>query len=167
MVARVLVIPWQCLVPSASKRPVYVTYHRFTFLSLLQVETSLREFILAGPFYIPKKIKLRMLVQKIIASGWFSAVIVAFIIANTAVLSLDQHPMDEDLQFNLEVANFVLTLVFVLEAALKLYGMGLRGYASDSFNLFDAAIVAVSIVELGLTPPAFLVGSSDAAESGE
>ena len=39
--------------------------------------------------------------------------------------------------------------------------LGPRDYAEDGFNLFDALIVASSLVELALSPPDILTGEDD------
>ncbi len=63
----------------------------------------------------------------------------------------------------MEAANFALTVLFALEMLVKVYGLHLRAYFRDSFNLFDFSIVIVSFVEIGLSPPSFFVdrGTSD------
>ena len=33
---------------------------------------------------------------------------------------------------------------------LKIFGMGIKGYLSDSFNIFDGLIVIISVVEYSL-----------------
>lgn len=43
---------------------------------------------------------------------------------------------------------FFITL-FTLEIALKLVGLGFRGFTIDKFNIFDAFIVLLSLVEIG------------------
>ena len=40
---------------------------------------------------------------------------------------------------------------FFLEMILKLMGLGFKEYARDSFNLFDAILVVVSLIEYCLT----------------
>lgn len=45
-------------------------------------------------------------------------------------------------------ANFVFTGTFALEMTLKLIGLGPWRYLSDAWNLFDALVVAFSLVEL-------------------
>lgn len=59
---------------------------------------------------------------------------------------------------NLDIANFVLTLVFGSEMVLKLYGLGIWCYFRDKFNIFDFVIVITSFIEIGLAPPRFLSG---------
>lgn len=48
----------------------------------------------------------------------------------------------------LAYANFVFTGAFALEMILKLIGLGPWRYLSDAWNLFDALVVAFSLVEL-------------------
>ena len=43
----------------------------------------------------------------------------------------------------------MFTIVFALEMVLKLFGLGIRKYLSDGFNIFDGIIVLLSLVELG------------------
>ena len=47
---------------------------------------------------------------------------------NTVVLSLDHHPMDAQFSDHLEIVNFALTMVFVVEMILKLFGLGITEY---------------------------------------
>lgn len=50
----------------------------------------------------------------------------------------------------LQAANLCLTALFSLELVLKLLGLGPSTYVADSFNIFDAAVVGISLLELGL-----------------
>lgn len=52
----------------------------------------------------------------------------------------------------------MLTLIFGSELVLKLYGLGLRCYFRDKFNIFDCIIVITSFIEIGVSPPEFLSG---------
>jgi len=47
--------------------------------------------------------------------------------------------------------NFVFSIIFTLEVLIKLIGLGLNQFARDRFNLFDALIMVLSIVELALS----------------
>eukprot|EP00941_MAST-03F_sp_MAST-3F-sp1_P005593 g5593.t1 len=87
----------------------------------------------------------------------FEAFIVICIAVNTITLSMDKYPEDRDEAEVLEVLNFILTLIFIIEMVLKLIGLGLVEYVASKFNQFDAFIVFMSLVELGLTPPSFIV----------
>ena len=47
-------------------------------------------------------------------------------------------------------------MIFFLEMILKMAALGVRGYLSNSFNIFDCVVVLFSLVEIALSPPAFL-----------
>ena len=73
------------------------------------------------------------------------------IMLNTLVLSMDKYPeFDQDINDILNVANTIFTVIFSLEVVVKLIGLGATGYTADKFNIFDATIVAFSIVEMSL-----------------
>lgn len=44
--------------------------------------------------------------------------------------------------------NSLLSYIFIVEMVIKVAGMGVKDYTSDSFNLFDGTIVFISIVEM-------------------
>jgi hypothetical protein len=41
----------------------------------------------------------------------------------------------------------VLTILFVIEMLLKILGLGIREYVRDNFNIFDAIIIIVGMLE--------------------
>ena len=49
-----------------------------------------------------------------------------------------------------EIANVVFTILFAIEMVFKLFGFGIRKYILDYFNVFDAVIVCISVLELFL-----------------
>jgi len=50
----------------------------------------------------------------------------------------------------IETTNFFFFSVFALEMILKIVAYGFRGYFQDSFNCFDAFIVFVSSIDIGV-----------------
>ena len=70
------------------------------------------------------------------------------IIANVAVLATDSYPVNLELQEKAEFWNSIFTWCFIAEMVIKLIGLGFKDYAKDSFNLFDASIVLLSLVEI-------------------
>lgn len=48
----------------------------------------------------------------------------------------------------LTISNYVFTGLFTLEMLLKLFALGFFEYVADSFNLFDGAVVILSIIEI-------------------
>jgi hypothetical protein len=50
----------------------------------------------------------------------------------------------------IEIANLIFYSVFVIEMGMKLVGLGVRGYLSSRWNVFDGVIVVLSTMELVL-----------------
>lgn len=110
--------------------------------------------------------KYRQFLFDLVEDPKFNIGITVCIIFNTVALAADHWPMDEDFENNLEVFNFVFTLIFIIEMALKIPGLGLRLYFSDNFNLFDCIIVLISIFETITIPPSFIVESDSTGGGG-
>lgn len=94
--------------------------------------------------------------HSIVTSHSFRTFIIFLIVINTVILACDHYPMERSFSEPLDMMNFILTLLFTLEMAMKLIGLGIKGYVADAFNIFDALIVIISIVELAVAPPGFL-----------
>ena len=80
----------------------------------------------------------------------FSNLILLAIGVNTVCMSMDRYPIEVEEAARLEIINSVCTWVFISEMICKLIGLGIATYAQESMNLFDAAIVIVSVVEMAL-----------------
>ena len=74
--------------------------------------------------------------------------ITILIIANTFVLASEKYPETASMLEIVNIFNEFFTWSFVAELIIKLIGLGFRDYARDSFNLFDALIVVLSIVDM-------------------
>lgn len=70
------------------------------------------------------------------------------ILLNTASLGADHYMISASSANVLQTANLVFTIVFIIEAILKITGDGFMRYISDGFNRFDFVIVCMSILEL-------------------
>jgi Ion transport protein len=86
--------------------------------------------------------QFRALIHVMVHSPWFTNCVAALIIANTAVLASDRHPISQSASFALESLNFTFSLLFMLEMVLKLTALGLHAYMADRFNFFDAIVVS-------------------------
>jgi len=65
-------------------------------------------------------------------------------------MASEYYPMSSTHTEVIEIANTVLTFLFLLEMILKLIGLGFRGYISDKSNIFDGILVTVGIIERSL-----------------
>jgi hypothetical protein len=80
----------------------------------------------------------------------FTAFVTVLILGNTAVLACDRLGIEKEEQNVLDALNSFFTWAFVGELVVKLFGLGFKEYAKDSFNIFDAIVVALSMIELVL-----------------
>ncbi|GMF38771.1 unnamed protein product [Phytophthora fragariaefolia] len=120
-----------------------------------EVDVASRKFATDSEFHFKETSPLHCLVTH----RYFSEIITVIVIANTVALSLDHYSMSHYMDTNLELAHFVFLCIFVLEMLLKISGLGLRQYAHDRFNVFDAAIVLADLIEAAVIPPSFLASA--------
>ena len=95
----------------------------------------------------------------------FTALITLLIVLNTIVLASDRYPENVEFKTEEEWANKVFTYCFLAEMIIKLLGLGVKAYARDGFNLFDATIVVLSMVEIAAVniDPALSTGGAFSA----
>lgn len=83
---------------------------------------------------------------------WFNHVFTMLIVLNTIAQCAVYAGMPLALCRALDIVSLVFTIIFALEMAVKLIGLGCSGYCRDKTNLFDGFIVTVSLIELVVTP---------------
>jgi hypothetical protein len=55
--------------------------------------------------------------------------------------------MSEDYENALELANHLFSMLFGIELTLKLWGLGVRSYFSEAFNIMDFIISLFNLIE--------------------
>jgi len=85
--------------------------------------------------------------RQIAQSTRFNEFVLFIIMLNTVVLAINWPTIPEEIEEKLEALNFLFTLFFTIEMIIKLIGLGIRGYISDNWNIFDGLIVIVSLIE--------------------
>ena len=79
----------------------------------------------------------------------FNGFIIFVILLNTIVLAMDKFPdYPPESAKIFDIGNLFFTIIFTVEVVIKLIGLGTSGYAADRFNIFDAIIVIISLVEM-------------------
>lgn len=81
---------------------------------------------------------------------WTSFGIVTF---NAIVLSVDYYPMPPKAQALLLDINFIVTLLFAAEVAIRLLGLGLKGYFQFAYNWFDFIVMILCFLQAVILPP--------------
>ena len=83
-------------------------------------------------------------------STGFNTAITLTIFANFAVMLSKQHDDSCQTQANMVWANVGFAVIFAIEAAIKLLGLGLNFYFMDSWNRLDFGLVGLSFVTIAL-----------------
>ena len=73
-------------------------------------------------------------------------------------MALERYPEQAEELAIQDVLNEFFTWCFVAELVIKLNGLGVKEYARDSYNLFDALVVVLSLVDIIVTAA---IGDSD------
>eukprot|EP00058_Branchiostoma_floridae_P010048 XP_002595536.1 hypothetical protein BRAFLDRAFT_64590 [Branchiostoma floridae] len=94
--------------------------------------------------------KPRRLVYDLITNKYFDLCIAAIIGVNVISMAIEHHDMKEELFRVLQYINYVFTAIFILEAALKITGLGFVRYIKERWNQLDMLIVILSIVGIVL-----------------
>lgn len=103
---------------------------------------------------------------KTLTNHWsFTSIMTLIILANAILLACDAAGTSKEYNDQLAIANLVFVIIFTLEMVFKLFALGLRGYLSVPFNIFDGIIVIISIIEAILinTSPDLLQGGGTSA----
>ena len=96
----------------------------------------------------PPSNPIRLLLYRFINSRGFDGFITGVIIANVFVMSCDYHGIEQDAnQHYYDVAMTAFSMIYYVEATLKLIGMGPNGYFSDNWCRFDFFLVCTSLLD--------------------
>ena len=69
---------------------------------------------------------------------------------NTIVLTWKHYREPEALTLTSDILNYIFTLIFTLEAIIRLLAIG-KAYFKDSWNTFDFVVVVLSLLSLIIT----------------
>mmetsp|Transcript_20257 Transcript_20257/g.48620 ORF Transcript_20257/g.48620 Transcript_20257/m.48620 type:complete len:1932 (+) Transcript_20257:69-5864(+) len=80
----------------------------------------------------------------------FEFLMVVLILLNTVVMGLDYYGKSKTPEYDdiLRYLNYVFTFAFLFEMMFKLVALGSTEYCKVFFNIFDALVVLISIVEI-------------------
>jgi len=83
--------------------------------------------------------------------SWFGFFIFFCIICNTIVMAINWYGAPQSLLNALEYTNYFFTVVFTVEAVIKLYALTPYGYFAEGWNIFDFVLVLLSDIFLVMT----------------
>lgn len=91
---------------------------------------------------------IRLAFYRVVTHRLFEALIIGAILLNVCFMALVMYPTPDTVDDIQSATNLVFTIVFILEAALKLIAYFPRRYFSTPWNVFDFFLVLVSIFDL-------------------
>lgn len=92
--------------------------------------------------------KFQVFFRKIIESRQFELLLILCIIGNIITLAMNYEGEPESYTQKLETVNYFFTGAFMLEALLKIVGLGFHKYFHSGWNIFDFLIVVTSTAEI-------------------
>lgn len=100
----------------------------------------------------PKNNRFQFRMYEIANSSWFKRTIILCIILNTVILMMNWYGQNETLMSTLDWVNHVFSLVFTIEAVVKISAFE-KKYFQDAWNLVDFFICIMSWIDfvLGFT----------------
>ncbi|XP_074551499.1 sodium channel, voltage-gated, type I-like, alpha isoform X1 [Halichoeres trimaculatus] len=98
----------------------------------------------------PAWLKIKSVVHLIVMDPFADLAITICIALNTLFMAMEYQPMDPNFAKVLYVGNLVFTGIFTAEMVLKIIAMDPYYYFQEGWNIFDAIIVSLSLIELSL-----------------
>lgn len=86
---------------------------------------------------------LREKIRQIVEHKYFQPFIISIILLNGVIIVAESYLTGNDLPLTLDT---IIVWIFVVELALKMIGLGVRGYFSEKWNIFDFLIVVASLL---------------------
>ena len=91
---------------------------------------------------------VRCVVRKFVNSDLCENFMNLLVIINTVTLAMDRYQQPSSESAVMDKLNYIFTSIFTAELSLKLFGLGLVKYLSDSLNYLDSMVVLFSWVEI-------------------
>jgi hypothetical protein len=87
----------------------------------------------------------RKKVWTLVMDSRFEWGIMACIVINTLTMGIKTYGQDHTVTLVIEYLNYMFAAIFTVEAALKLYGLGVKGYFKVGWNVFDFTVVVATL----------------------
>uniref|UniRef100_A0A3B5A5C6 Sodium channel protein n=1 Tax=Stegastes partitus TaxID=144197 RepID=A0A3B5A5C6_9TELE len=98
----------------------------------------------------PAWLKIKEVVNMVVMDPFVDLAITICIVLNTLFMAMEHYPMTKEFDNVLSVGNLVFTGIFTAEMCFKIIALDPYYYFQEGWNIFDAIIVSLSLMELGL-----------------
>uniref|UniRef100_A0A8C1W7W1 Voltage-dependent T-type calcium channel subunit alpha n=1 Tax=Cyprinus carpio TaxID=7962 RepID=A0A8C1W7W1_CYPCA len=112
-------------------------------------ESSMQDECVCKPYYADYS-PTRLYIHTVCTSHYLDLFITIIIAINVLTMSMEHYRQPKYLDEGLKYCNYFFTLVFVIEAVLKLVAFGFRRFFKERWNQLDLAIVLLSIMGITL-----------------
>lgn len=85
----------------------------------------------------PPESKIRKKVFKLVTSPKFDAIVMSAIMGNIFIMALTHANMDHFWTSALHIAGFTFTAFFTIEAAFKIFALGIRAYFKVGYSHYN------------------------------
>uniref|UniRef100_A0A8C9TF84 Sodium channel protein n=1 Tax=Scleropages formosus TaxID=113540 RepID=A0A8C9TF84_SCLFO len=97
----------------------------------------------------PLWLKIKGFVRVLVMDPFMDLAITICIVLNTLFMAAEYYQMSSKFSYALSVGNSVFTSIFTTEMCLKIIALDPYYYFQEGWNVFDALIVSLSLMELG------------------
>ncbi|XP_072414330.1 voltage-dependent T-type calcium channel subunit alpha-1G isoform X1 [Chiloscyllium punctatum] len=105
-------------------------------------------------YLFPPQSKIRLICSKIISHKMFDHIVLVIIFLNCITIAMERPKIDPKSaeRIFLIFSNYIFTVIFLTEMAVKLVAMGLcfgqRTYLKSSWNILDGLLVMISVIDI-------------------
>ncbi|XP_067860550.1 voltage-dependent T-type calcium channel subunit alpha-1G [Heptranchias perlo] len=105
-------------------------------------------------YLFPPQSKFRLICSKIISHKMFDHIVLVIIFLNCITIAMERPKIDPKSaeRIFLTLSNYIFTVIFLTEMAVKLVAMGLcfgqRSYLKSSWNVLDGLLVMISVIDI-------------------
>ncbi|XP_038071611.1 voltage-dependent calcium channel type A subunit alpha-1-like isoform X1 [Patiria miniata] len=92
--------------------------------------------------------KLRFFVRHMVKTQAFYWLVIVLVFLNTVCVAIEHYGQPEWLTQFLTHADYIFLGIFIIEMAIKMYGLSLSGYFRSAFNKFDCLVILASLFEI-------------------
>eukprot|EP00892_Ulva_mutabilis_P003109 jgi/Ulvmu1/1279/UM011_0003.1 len=103
-----------------------------------------------------QSLPVRRWARSVSISKRFEIAVLAVVVANVIIMALNTYGQSRSRTTVFERINLVFSLVFIVEAVIKILGFGWRFYIRSGWNKFDFVLVVASVIDFAMAA----VGSS-------
>ena len=91
---------------------------------------------------------IREKIYKTVTASWFDHFIMVTIMVNCVVMAMSFHGEPSWYTSMTNLLNYIFTLIFTVEAGLKIYALSFSGYWLEPWNRFDFTIVVACLLDV-------------------